>query len=441
MKHYKQLQDEIAKLWRNSKGRSAVVINKKINPQGIIFHVIECIREMTDRTICVITDSYYNFTKYSNIFNLEYEHYHTDVISNKYAKNMKLKYDVIITLNITDIDIINKYNNECKFYLHIYTENVDKSLRDLITFIHPRININDIIEDYINSPVKETLIGVDMSAKDSQDYEKANGYVIESMRIFGDLDTVNKCRMGDKVKNISPISYCNIVAHDNGWNEYIDTSTDFGKELDSFYNPNSLHDRAINVYNIIRLRRDICTKNKAKFKDILDIIRDNHMSKILVVFTNGEYAYEFTQYAKEYDINIGNYHDCIPDTIQTKDNGEVVLVKTGANKGEPKIIGSRKQSTIAEKNYNDDKIRVLAIKSSSDSSLSIDVDIVIFASPFVGNIKDIRRRFQNILFLNNPTEIYTFYCINTIEEKEVDKLESTPIHEIIRNDKNIFISD
>lgn len=456
MTNYERLQDEVAYGFKKLYGRCGVYINRPISPIGCIIKLLKLFLEANaNRTICIVVDNIYLHSDIKQACYATINH-KIDVLTKNYSSViLASNFDLIITVNIDDLDFIKKITTSpnYKFYLSIFDNcNVkDKKYIErgaLMPFITISTPADKIIEDTIHLPVNETQIGVDLTGDAFEDYKKANEYVSTSIKIFGNFETLDRCRIGDKVMNHSPIYVCEIVASNNGWRYDIDTSTDFGKELDDTYNPNALNARAMHTYNMIRLRKNIVSNAKEKISVILDIVHNNIDKNILIVSASGEFASKITdeinhfiKIEEAYDIICGNYHNELPDTVQKDKYGNPVLIKSGQHKGEQKIIGSQKQSTLAEKAYNDGDINVLSIKGSSDPKLRIDVDIVIITSPNVGTIYDIRRRFQNVYFRTNPLEIYTIYCNGTIENTKLCKFNAPASHRIINDDENIFVTD
>lgn len=457
MTNYERLQDEVAYGFKKLYGRCGVYINRPISPIGCIIKLLKLfLQANADRTICIVVDNIYMHSDIKQAYYATINH-KIDVLTKNYSSViLASNFDLIITVNIDDLDFIKKITTSpnYKFYLSIFDNcNVrDKKYIErgvLMPFITISTPADKIIEDTILSPVKETQIGVDLIGDALEDYKKANEYISTSMKIFGNFETLDRCRIGDKVMNYSPIHVCEIVASNNGWRYDIDTSTDFGKELDDTYNPNALNARAMHTYNMIRLRKNIVSNTKEKIPTILDIVDKNKDKNILIVSVSGEFASKITDELNQfyeiielgYITICGNYHNELPDIPQKDKHGNPVLIKSGLHKGEQKIIGSQKQSTLAEKAYNDGDINVLSIKGSSDNKLRIDVDIVIITSPNVGTIYDIRRRFQNVYFRTNPLEIYTIYCNGTIENTKLCKFNTPATHMIINNDENIFVAD
>lgn len=453
MTAYEKLQDEVAYGFRKAHGRCGVYINRPISPIGVIMKVLKLFYDansIEDNRTLIVFKSITNY----NIFKDNIDNYlwnkSVSLVTEKFFNNIKnLQYKLIITVGVYNnkiIEYIAKSDNY-KFYLNIFDNRdiKDKNIyanKSILNILRcTTVSTEAIIEESIHSPVNETLIGVSLKDTNFDLYQHYSYYITNSMKIFQNLDTLDRCRRGDRIMNRSAIAVCSIVADNNGWSEEIDTSTEFGKQVDDLYNPNALFDRANNTYSIMKKRKDLVTDATEKLPYLIDIINSNKDSKIVIVSVRGDYAFEVSKYLKSNGINCGNYHDMIPETVQTDSNGNPVLVKSGSNKGQPRIIGAIGQSTLAMKAFNADDINVLSIKAASDSKLMIDCDILIFTSPLAGSVYDIRRRFQNVFFRTNPLKVYTLYCNDTTENVKVDKYESTPIYEIIRDDENIFIAD
>lgn len=113
---------------------------------------------------------------------------------------------------------------------------------------------------------------------------------------FGDLKTIEKCKYGDEVLNISATEFRNNIAKQNGWRHDLDTNIAFYKQIDDIYNPNILEEKARNFYSIAKLRRDLCTDNVDKLSVINDICNANKDKKILIVSKRGEFAAQITKF-------------------------------------------------------------------------------------------------------------------------------------------------
>ena len=211
------------------------------------------------------------------------------------------------------------------------------------------------------------------------------------------------------------------------------------KQIDDIYNPNILFERACTFYTIAKQRRDLVCDNEAKLEVIRDICLNNKDKKILIISNRGEYAAKITKYLNEcLDLNCGDYHDCIEDTIAVDEMGIPILVKSGVNKGKPRVIGSQAQSSLNEKRFNDGLLNILSIKSASNVKLKIACDIVIFTSSLCDSIINVKTRFTNVSFNNIPTIIYRIYCNSTIENDKLNKEKECSTIKVINDTENFI---
>ena len=458
MTNYERLQDKVAYGFRKYHGRCGVYINRPISPVGCIIKLLKLFFERDKtRKAFIVTNSTIESTEIRNAVKQVFTNEHISISSKNYFKDYRfINTDLFITVNIYDNSEINNviHNISIKFYLCIFDirDLKDKNLikrESLMPFIQISVPTDKIIEDSIHSPVKETLIGVSLNDDNYLKYKELNDFIVKSMKIFGNFDTLDRCRAGDKVMNYSAIHVCSIVAENNGWNEYVDTSTDFGKELDDVFNPNALHERALTVYTNSKSRKTLVASAKEKFTEIAKICDNNKGKKIIIVCQDGTFASGISEYLNkmyeptdgDYITICGEYHNELEDKVYIDRKGNTVLYKSGEKKGQPKIIGSQKQSSLAQDDFNKDYIDILAIKATSDVNLTVDCDILILTSPLFGNIYDIRRRFQKVMFRSDPVELYTLYCVNTIEQIKVNKYMETPTHEIIRDIEDFYVSN
>lgn len=361
-----------------------------------------------------------------------------DYINPKYSYTYKL----IITVGINDnFQVINHLHNGSNFTLSILTKNVMNNvildIRNILPNIETTVSDAAIKSDSIYSPVEEHRVPVILSTDDKTLYDKYTDYITTSVSIFGDLSNIEKCKHGDAKLNISSAEFRNNVAKENGWSENLDTSLDFQRQIDEIYNPNTLYERACNFYTIAKQRRDLLTDNVAKIDAIREICMNNPDKKILIISKRGEFASLITKHLNEcLSIACGDYHDCIDNIVATDEMGVPITIKSGANKGKLKILGSQAVSSLNMKRFNDGLLNVLSIKNSSNPKLSVTVDIVILTSPFCDNIIDVKRRFTNIVFNGIPTMTYKVYCDATIEYNSMIKENNSTMIKVIEANEN-----
>lgn len=458
MNEFERLKEECVNTFRATKGKCAIFIPNNIKPLPIIYNIIK-------KTILGNKDKYRFFKKVLIVIDkweqkrelteqLENDGISLDnikILTKSYAEkiiNQSYLLTVIIGEN-EDIEFINSMENQSKFILVVITEN--KMNNDFNIKLYQKFHlfnvtnyINNIVIANANSPVKEMMISLDLDDKAKEEYDKYNNYITDSLKIFGDLETLDKCRQGDARLGISAAQYRLNIAERNGWSNTLDTTIEFNKQVDEIYNPNALQVRATNTYNIIRDRKNFVLNCGIKFYKIKElvynILHDNPNYQILIISKNGEFAYEVSKQLNGI-ATCGNYHDCIPPMSLLDECGEPILVKSGKDKGKVKIFKSTYISNLDLKNYNDKNYKCLSIKECVDTDIDLYADVVIITSGLCMSIEDIKRRYLRLKIGSNPNLVYRLYINNTIEEKSVKKTIPSPTHEIIFEEKNIKIDE
>lgn len=256
-----------------------------------------------------------------------------------------------------------------------------------------------------------------MIDEDKDNYAKCSEFISDSMKIFNDMYTLECCRMGDRKNNLSAMDCCCNIAYNNGWSKDIDTSTEFGLQIDKYYNPNAISERATLVYNIIRNRRNLVLNNTLKYDIVLKLCEQNRDKKILIVSKNGDFANNIAEHLQANSINVGMFHNEIPASYMYDANGNVITYKSGENKGKAKLFKDVALSKNYKDMFNANLLNVLVIKECSDNSLDIDVDMIIYASSLVTNIFDFKTRYQHIRYRTKETILHRIYTKDTIEEQ------------------------
>lgn len=264
-----------------------------------------------------------------------------DYIKPQYHYTYKL--NIIVGVN-NDYNLIKHLYDDSHFTFCILTKNVmDNNFISNVRAILPNIDIADTAAinrtARLNSPVEEHRWGVELTDKDRESYDKFTQIINNTLAVFGNLANIEKSKKGDETNNISAAEFRTTLARNNGWNENLDTSIAFMKDIDDIYNPNILFERACNFYAIAKNRRDLIADNEAKFDTIYNICYTNKDKRILIISKRGEYAAKLTKYindtANQRNDNLwcADYHDCIDTCVDVDTNGEVKLIKSGSMLG------------------------------------------------------------------------------------------------------------
>lgn len=283
-------------------------------------------------------------------------------------------------------------------------------------------------------PVKEMLVPLvideNSSLKKKLDYY--NKEISTAISIFGDFDTIKMARLGNSNTNSSSMAVCYNIARQNGWNENLDMTIQFNIEIDELYSPNALKERASGIYEIIRSRSLALASSDEKLSYILKIVEDNVDKNILIINKHGDFANEVTKYINDntHYNSCYNYHDKVENVPAIDDNGNEVLIKSGVNKGKPKMLGVKSQKNLAQKLMNKGAIHVLSTNAAPDKNLAVNIDVVVITSPLCDTIETYLYRLSKVEFAKE-VQLYTLYYKGSLEEKKLDERIVPPTHTIL----------
>ena len=433
--------EQVKEGFQRNKGKGSIFLYEPINIYVLIFNFIVSIKNKTpDGSILVITNTFEQRQKVISCFDVLEENnknYYLNkltILSKGFVNTRYYRpgqFHLAITADLNDIEDLNKITdiaNASKFTLSIITENkmnreFTTKLREILPDIVTNISAIEARKEIVSSPVEEIRCKVYLTDKSFNKYQEYDKYIRDSMAIFGDLDTVNKCRIGDIANKLSAGDVRLKLAQQNGWSYDIDTTIEFMKQIDDIYNPNAIAERADTVYNIIRERRNLVINAEEKINKILEIVEKEvigNKNNLIIISKSGEFAHTITEKINEHyeDGFCVDYHDCIPDAYVNDENGEPIVYKSGKKKGQRKIFKSQSLSSLYEQYFNSGYSKILSIKNSSSIDLKTATNTVILTSSLTGNMIDVRNRFINVNFGTN-TKVYRIYCANTIEETEL----------------------
>lgn len=444
--------------WKENKCKGTAIIPAPFNDKELVLEVLlKTYTRSPTYSALIIVDSFYTrlyLIKYLTECNSMFD----DIIKNTYIKIYTNDFVIKTQKNITDVKLLISYNidsmseelynicNSIPYRLFVLRKRLSKD--DDMSRIYnlaPLLNIFkqiEVDEMRCSTPVEEMQIGVPLlDNEDIKLLDYYNNYVSTSLNIFGSLDVMNKCNLGDCITNLSSTQMCYKIAVENGWNENLDMSIGFNIKIDELYNPASLKDRAKLTYDIIRKRQELLSCNKAKLSYINQIIKDNADKKILIINKKGSFANEVVDYINsEFGEVSAGYHDNLPVINMVDLNGNPVLYKTGNKAGQPRTMGAKAQKSNNERRFNNGDINILVTNNSPDKELSITVDVIIITSPLCENIKNYFYRLGNVRY-NNKVLLYSLYISNTQEQRLLLNKELTNNHIIVNKCENSLISE
>lgn len=448
--------------WRDAAGIGTALIPSTLNDKVMVLGVLQRMyaRSPTCKTIIVTN----NFSERQEIIEFltqqgdeENDTEFKKIIDDGHLKVFTLDFVLRSTYKISPLlcilyrpetmpqNLIDYLNNS-KFKLVILNKLLKTSEDSMALYkVCPLLDDfkhNEVEAVRLSTPVEEIQIGIDIpeDSVERKVLDKANEYVSTSLAIFGSFDIIQQARTGNTVLNISSNQICAKIAQENGWNENLDMSIEFNIDIDRLYNPMNLKERASKTYEIIRTRSQLLSDYDGKLDAILTIIENNPDKKILIINKRGDFANRVTEYINCRSIEpiCGNYHDRVEPIPAIDINGLPVYYKSGAKKGERRMMAAQAQKTYNEYMFNQNKIRVLSTNNAPDKELTIDVDIIIITSPQCESIKSYIYRMSNLSFRSSNIILYSLYCRNSMEEKLLENKELANNHIITNNcEKNI----
>lgn len=387
-------------------------------------------------------------------------------LSADYIKSsVNYRYNIAIYINLNTISGVNCVISRTKFNLFIInnvTAKKDKFAakdRAEIYAMFPAMNEAKVADvSRFTLPVEEIQIPCYLDDADKTKYDEYCNYISSCISIFGNLETIDFARVGNKITGESAEQVRRNIASYNGWHENLDKNSPFDKQIDEYFNPIVIEEKATAAYNIMRERKNLLTDNKAKFNVVVDLLKNELVNKkVLIVSKRAEFAALITECLLDNDIACGDYHDkAAPKAIIDEETGDYIRYKTGAKAGDIKLFKSAALSSINLKRFNLDPnsgsltdaerntlLYILSMKNRSSDALETNVDAVIFTTPFNDTIEEFIYRFNGISFNGDSAKIYKLYMVGTLEEKELEKEKQSVLHSIVKRSEraNFFISN
>lgn len=430
--------------WRNNKGVGTAIIPYPMNDEVMVQGVLQRIyaRSPTCKTV-ILTSTFKERQNLTSVLttkdcdenNAEF----TKLLRDEVIKILSFDYieKCSFTENVTLVIIyrpnllsnaILEFMRKAKFKLVI----LNKLLSDSKTMtalykdapIFFEVTQKNIEEIKLSTPVEECRIGVSIPANSEERrlLDSYTEYISTSLNIFGSFDVMQQANSGNAALNISSYQICNTIAKENGWNENLDMSVEFNLEIDRLYNPSRLKERAYQTYEIIRNRGKLLANYKGKLNAILDIIKENADKKILIINKYGDFAKDVTDYINSNSDKVicMNFHDKVDNIPAVDNNGNPILYKSGAKKGKPKMMGVQSQKTHALQKFHNNEINILSTNNTPDKILDITVDILIITSPMCEDLRTYIYRLSDIRFSDNEIHLYSIYCKETQEERQLE---------------------
>ena len=446
--------------WRVNKGKGTFIIPAPFDALRPLLYILPQLynKSPTTNVIIIVKDfadrssiESYLTTLNNEVWNNSFRNLicngNLRILTTEYAAEHINEYSPLLTI-IYNPDIFHfaymGMIEKSKFNLVILTRKLDNKTMDDFYTVAPSVgNFSQNVIDEVrsNRPVKEYLVGLTIEPNSELDKEinYYNREISTALAIFGDFDNIKYARLGNSATNCSSMMVCDAIARTNGWDNHLDMSSEFNRDIDKLYSPAAIKERADSIYNIVRERSTKLASSRDKLNSILEIV-NNHLDKnILIINKYGEFANLVTDYLND---NSGkricaNYHDKVDNVPAVDDYGNPILVKSGPKKGQPRLLGVIAQKKLAQKLMNTHKINVISCGASPDKSLDVDIDLVIITSPLCDAIESYFYRLSKVHFADEVL-LYTLFYKGTLEEKKLEDRATPANHTTINDvDRNV----
>ena len=437
------LFEEAVLNWRSNKGIGTAFVPNILNDKVLVYQILARIyaKNTTNTSIIIVNDFQERNKLIEFLTNTEESENNEEfkqLINNKIIRIFTSSF--IITGGWrTAVNLciwyrpkeysgcILNFVEQCKFKLivlnKLFTVSTEATALYRVAPMLECFKQSQIDELRTNTPVEDSWIGttIPTDTETWKLYEHYCKYIETTLNIFGSFDNIQEARIGNVALNISSSEICTRIAIDNGWNDHLDMNYEYNRKLDEMYNPNALRERASQMYEYIRLRGSLLSDYEGKLESILNIVKSNSESKILIISKRGEFASKITEYLNNnFDYNIcGNYHNKVDDIDAVDINGKPIYIKSGKSKGKRKVMGYKAQMTLNETLFNEDKIHCLSLSNAPDKSLNVDVDIIIITSPLCEDIESYFYRLSNVRPISEKIKLFSIFCKNTIEQQRL----------------------
>lgn len=450
----KELLNKAIESWRNKNCKGTAVIPPQIDSLYMIKEIIYRCEVHAPIKILIVCNGFnersiiltYLKTDNNNekveLFKKWLDEKLVQVLTTNFIKDRN--YSIVPTLtilyNVDDVSerIFNLFNAKFRLCIieRLYT---DSKITNRILANAPMLeefSQTEVDKARISTPVEEMRIEVPIPS-DSEDYkllEEYNRYISDSITIFGSFDIMNKIRTGDKISGMSSMQLCNQIAIENGWNDHLDMTSPFNRQIDECFNPAKLQDRVSFTYDYIKKREILITSYPSKLDVVCSIIETNKDKKILIINKHANFASVVTEHINQHfkQVICGNYHDKLDPIPAINEFGQPVIYKTGRKAGERKFIGAQAQKTLNNTLFSKDGLNILSANNAPDKSLCGKVDIIIFTSSKCDDVSSYLYRFYNVIY-GDKLKVFTLFCPNTIEESALENKVLTNSHLIVKN--------
>lgn len=330
-----------------------------------------------------------------------------------------------------------------------------------------RVTKVDVITHGVLDGTVEYNVPSDMYEQDREKYDEYSLFIKDTLEIFdGDFDLIMKCYSGDNKRGISGDHYRTTLAAEKGWSSDIDTSITIYRDIDRFYNPNAIYERAKVFYDTIRKRNALLYNNSKKIEHIIKFIEKYQDKKVLIISKSSSFAKTISDSINSrIKGNDGLTKDKISldlfttkepidgftvDTMQCVEyhpdiesrplldpnTNDYIRIQSGDNKGKLKMFGKTSLNKIANDRFNRGYHNVVSANNAIPKTGMFTIDCIIITSPECDTVDTFRYRLAKLDFKDN-IKIINIFTSNSKESRLLETKQALTKNKIIQiNDVN-----
>lgn len=264
-------------------------------------------------------------------------------------------------------------------------------------------------------------VGLDLTSEDQITYDKYTEIMNDIFSFFdGDFETINHCYAGDQTNNITADIFRRRFAFEKGWTDTLDTSIDYYKEVDKHFNPNSIYEKAKQYMEMMAKRNHFVDEHSDKIKFAVKLLMYYNDKRFVVVCKNNEMAdmLQRALYATNSVYHSRAIHVGLESTNFMDDEGNIILYKSGARKGQPREFGAKFQTDSYVDWFNRKLLKSIIITNAPQKDISLEaVDGIVYLSPKCLKYEELQSRIN--IKLNGNTNLVNVYISGTTDESKL----------------------
>ena len=474
MEELGQLFEIAIQEWRVKKGVGTAFVPPKLNSKVLVLGILQRVysRSPTCRTLIVVE----TFTDRIDLVEFLTHQENEEENNAEFKKLLDSKHIKVLTADFLNKALFVEKPMFCILYklselggnikssflsskFRLAVINSLMSTSEDTAFLYKEAPVLDCFTDEqmqavrVSTPVKEMCVALTIP-EDSEDYKLLkyyDEYVTTSLNIFGTFDCIKEACYGNSALNISAAQVCNRIASDNGWNESLDMSIEYNRQIDELYNPISIRERASMTYEVIRNRQTLVASNNVKIDAILNYVNEHSDEKILIISRHSSFAKKITDYLNTMseDVICGDYHNNVESVPAVDVDGNPIYIKSGKHKGERKMMAATAQKRLNVELFERGTIRVLSTNNAPNKELDVKIDRILISSPLCSDIKSYLYRLDKLL-LPQTLNVAYLYIKGTQEEKVIrdrdlsissDNIKNSETDDVDNNFSDFVIAD